>query len=92
MGEGVLFDGDVLQSHGHYFLRLQLVDHFLLLDGHVVSDVLDLVVVSSHFLHWHFDALFNVFDVALLIGDVFDAANRRHWRELPTGDSHLVLD
>lgn len=91
MGGGVLFDGDVLESHGDYFLRLQFVDHFFLLDGHVVSDVFDLVVVRGDLLHWHFDSLFHVFDVALLVWDILDATDRSHWRELSTGYGHLIL-
>jgi len=77
----LLFDGDVLQSHRDHFLRLHLVSHFLLLDGHVVDDVLHLVVVRAHALHRHLYLLLHVFDVTLLVRNVFHTPHRRKRRE-----------
>ena len=67
----LLFDRDVLQSHRDHLLRLHLVYHFLLLDGHVVDDVLHLVVVRAHPLNGHLYLLLHVFDVTLLVRNVF---------------------
>ena len=54
--------------------------------------MLDLIVISSHFLHWYFDALLDVFDVPLLVRHILDTTDRSHWRQLPTShSSHLVL-
>ena len=72
----LLFDGDVLQSHGDHFLRLHLIYHFFLFDRHVIDDVLNLVIVSTDSLNRHLYFLLYVFDVTLFIRNVFHTSHR----------------
>ena len=78
MRRGVRVDGEVLDSVVYGFCWLSDHHCVFLLDGHVVNDVLDLVVVGTGPGDWHPDAFLHVVCVLFLVGDVlYSALGRR---------------
>jgi hypothetical protein len=82
MGKEVLFDWDILKPHGYDFLGLHFINDFFFFDWHIIDDMLDLIIVSTHPLHWHFDSLLHILDVFLLIGHVLYSPDRGQLRHI----------
>lgn len=62
-----------------YFLRFSHIDEVFFGNRNIISDMLDVVVVSISSFNWNADSLFNVVNVFLLIGDAFNISFRRRW-------------